>query len=114
MAKVGINGMKLYGYHGFFDEESIIGGWFVYDVDISYQLLKDNLNDELTKVIDYGTIAELIIKVNNERQKLIESLAFKLKDEIRIKFPFTDKITVRVSKLSPPLGKDIGLSYFEC
>ncbi len=113
MAKVGIKGIKLYGYHGFFKEESIIGAWFIYDVEVKYELDLENLNDSLQKVIDYGEIYEIVKAVNYKPKKLIETLAFEIKNEVIKKFGQID-VKIRVTKPNPPLGGDVGATFFEC
>lgn len=112
MAKVGIQEIKLYGYHGFFEEENLIGGWFVYDVEVEYDLDLKNLDDSLKKVIDYAEIFEIVKKVNAKPRKLIETLAFDIKQKITKKFGQIDS-KIRVTKLNPPLGGDVGATFFE-
>ena len=74
-----INKLKLFGYHGLFDEEKNKGQFFY--INISYKhKYKSNIQDNIGNVIDYSNICKDVESIfNAKRYNLLESLAKDIK-----------------------------------
>jgi dihydroneopterin aldolase len=95
----------FYGYHGVRSEEQSVGGKFEVDVDIYTNFELASKNDALQDTIDYHKVYRFMYQLALEQKYyLIETLATRIADNLLIKFPTIDKISVRVRKNNPPLG----------
>lgn len=95
----------FYGYHGVMSEEQSVGGKFEADVDIYTNFSKAATDDSLNETIDYHKVYKVLYRLALEQKYyLIEAVANKIADELLIKFPAIEKISVRVRKNNPPLG----------
>ena len=107
MAKILVEGIKIYAYHGCLKEESIIGGNYIVDISIDADLRKPSRSDKLNETIDYVTVYEIVKKEMSVRSKLIEHVAKRIFDKLKKKFPKTGSIQVKVTKLNPPIEGEV-------
>ena len=107
MAKILVEGIKLYAYHGCMKEEAIIGGNYIVDVCIEADMSKPSKSDNLNDAIDYVIVYEIVKKEMAVRSKLIEHVAKRILGKLKKCFPKTNTIEVRVTKLNPPIDGDV-------
>jgi dihydroneopterin aldolase len=107
MAKIYVEGIKFYAYHGCMDEEAVIGGNYVVDVCIEADLDKPAGSDELNDTIDYVTVYEIVKKEMAIRSKLIEHAAKRIHTALKRKFPKSEKIEIKVTKVNPPIPGEV-------
>ncbi len=95
--KYSIDKIKIFAYHGIYDEE-IKNGQFFY-VDFSYTTKIDKVNsDNITDVVDYKCVYDDIVKLFNvKRYNLLENLASFICTEIKLKHPI-EHIFIRITK----------------
>lgn len=113
MGKILIEGMEFYSYHGCFAEEQIVGNKFIVDVTIDYNIEMAAENDELNETINYQSVFMLVKKEMAIKSKLLENVSKRIADSIKENFPKIQQLTVRVSKVNPPLGGQIKLVAVE-
>lgn len=104
MAKILVQGIKLYGYHGCLDEEGKIGRTFVVDVCIEADVQKAAEDDKLSETINYVTIYEIVKEEMAIRSKLIEHVAKRIHSHLLKKFPQIKNAEVKVTKIDPPIN----------
>jgi dihydroneopterin aldolase len=98
-----LTGMRFYGYHGVYPEETRLGQSFVVDVELHAHLQAAGRTDDLELTVDYGKVYETVKEiVEGHPYKLIEALAEKLASVILEGFP-VDAVTVRVHKPKAPI-----------
>lgn len=107
MAKILVEGIKLYAYHGCIKEESIIGGNYSVDVTVEADVTKASKSDKLEETIDYVKIYEIVKKEMSVRSKLIEHVAQRILTSLKSRFPKTNSIEIKVTKLNPPIPGDV-------
>lgn len=107
MAKILVEGIKVYAYHGCMQEESIIGGNYSVDVTVEADITRAATSDKLEQTIDYVKIYEIVKKEMAARSKLIEHVAQRILTSLKRKFPKADSIEVKVTKLNPPIPGDV-------
>ena len=107
MAKILIEGIKLYAHHGCLKEEALIGGNYVVDVTIDADLSKPSRTDKLNDTIDYVIVFEVVKKEMAIPSKLIEHAAKRILDKLKKKFPKSRSIEVKVTKLNPPIPGEV-------
>ncbi len=104
MAKIIVQGIKLYGYHGCMDEEGKVGRTFIVDVVIEADIKKAASEDKLSDTINYVTVYEIVKEEMAIRSKLIEHVGKRIYDHLRSKFMLAKEIEVKVTKLDPPIN----------
>ena len=107
MAKILVEGIKLYAYHGCMEEEALIGGNYIVDVTIEANLDKPSKTDKIGDTIDYVTVYEIVKKEMAIRSKLIEHAAKRILDKLKKKFPKSESVEVKVTKLHPPIPGEV-------
>jgi 7,8-dihydroneopterin aldolase/epimerase/oxygenase len=71
-----INGIRGYGYTGFFDAEQELGQWFEVDLRISVDLSRCGDDDALAHTVDYSQVVQRVqTLLETSRCRTIERLA---------------------------------------
>ena len=110
---IGLEGMEFYSYHGVYTEEQKIGGKYIVDVWVHTDTQKAEQNDDLDGTVNYEQIYTAVQKNMQEPVKLIERLARKIIDDIRLFVVKEDTIRIKIRKINPPLGYKVEASVVE-
>src|SRR5688572_11446492 len=98
MDKIMLNQMSFYGYHGALLEENKLGQRFVVDVELHLNLQNAGKTDQLENSVDYSHVFFAVKQiVEEERFRLIETLAEKIAEGLLAKFSVPE-VLVRVIK----------------
>ena len=98
MVKIKINNMKIFGFHGVYEEEIKSGQEFILNLEYESSKNSNNfLNDNIKDAIDYiDVIQKIELYFNIKRFNLIENLAkyliSRLKDDFQLDYI---KITIK-------------------
>lgn len=107
MSVIEIEGMEFYAFHGHFDVEKIAGNRFLVNLKIEADLNKAGQTDKLEDTLDYQR-AYLIVKEEMAiPSDLLENVCSRIISRIKTEFPEAQKVTVKVSKMNPPMGGPI-------
>jgi 7,8-dihydroneopterin aldolase/epimerase/oxygenase len=88
-------GLEVFGRHGADDDEREHGRTYLYDVALE---IVEPLVDRLEATVDYRAVAECVREVSDqERYRLIETLAMEVADELLTRFR-AKRVQVRVRK----------------
>jgi dihydroneopterin aldolase len=105
--KIVLTGMRFYGYHGVYPEESRLGQSFLVDVELHANLRPAGLSDDLRQTIDYGRVYATVKSIIEGRPfKLIEAVAEHVAGQVLEGFPVTE-VVVRVHKPKAPIPGSI-------
>lgn len=108
MLTISLEEMKFHSGHGIYPEEKIIGNDFIVDVSIGIEG-KEAVAD-LSQTIDYVKVYEIISKEMSRPASMLETLAYSCVASIKQDFPQSKTIRIKISKLHPPMGGEIGKS----
>ncbi len=103
MLKIEVSHLKLYGYHGYYVEERILGTWYEYSVFYEGNIDSDYLMDSLDRTFNYESIVSVCREVNGSSASLIETLAIEIANRL-MAIAKIGKITVQVTKFNPAFG----------
>lgn len=113
MAIIALKGMRFHGFHGYYAEEQSVGNNYEIDVLINRDFSLDQLEDDLSKTINY----EMVYKVCKDQMeiphRLIETVAKNILDRIRENIGQDGKCKVSIRKLNPLLGGLVDYALFE-
>ncbi|MGB0165331.1 MAG: dihydroneopterin aldolase [Luteibaculum sp.] len=107
LAKLHIENLEVFAYHGCMEEEAMVGTRFTVDLALHYDLLNAALSDKLEDAVDYGAISELVKKELLHRNNLIETVALRLVNKIKERFKSVEKVDIKLTKHAPPINANV-------
>lgn len=97
--------IELYGRHGVFEEERVLGQRWIVDLDMQVDLRQAGLSDRLEHSINYAEIYHTVkAVVEEESYQLIEALTERLANVLLEQYFMISEVTVRVTKPHPPFN----------
>jgi len=103
-----VENMKVFAYHGCYKEEKIVGNnfrvWLRLEGDFSKAAETDNLHE----AVDYQKAVGVVKYEMEITSDLLEHVAKRILDGLYEEFNNLNKATVKVSKLNPPVGEEVG------
>lgn len=104
MGLIQIENMEFYAFHGHFREEQIVGNKFLLDLSIEADMSLPADSDNLKDAINYQLAYRLVKEEMEKKSKLLENIAKRILDTIYANFEGVRKVTVKISKMNPPMG----------
>ena len=102
MATLILSRITFEGHHGTTEGERKSLRTFEVDITIEASLSAARTSDNLDDTIDYSNVAETIVAIgSSESHHLIESLAGRMLDQVRVTFPLAH-FQIELRKLCPP------------
>ncbi|WP_418791359.1 dihydroneopterin aldolase [Phosphitispora sp. TUW77] len=102
--KILLSGMQFYGRHGVFPEEKSLGQKFIIDVELTLDLRKACVTDDVNHTINYADLYASVEKIVTQKNfNLIEALAESIAQEI-LQNNRIDQIKVKVCKPHAPIN----------
>lgn len=108
MGLIMIENMEFYSFHGHFKEERIVGNKFLVDLSIETDMKVASESDNLKDAVNYQRAYEIVKLQMDRKSYLLEHIAGRIIDAIYSEMTGISKITVKVSKMNPPMGGKIG------
>ncbi len=102
-SKIIIQGMHFKAHHGYYLEERKIGGQYIIDIEMEYDIRQAAEHDNLEDTINYEKIYQLCKSEMTFSRKLIETAALNLIEKIQEKFPGVQHMIVTIHKINPPI-----------
>lgn len=103
MGKIIFENINLYGFHGCMEEEKKIKSLFTIDLELNIDFQKSYLSDKLLDTIDYTYLYKIIQDEMLIRSNLIEHLANRIIQKIKIKIHNITFIKIKLCKIAPIL-----------
>jgi dihydroneopterin aldolase len=112
-AKIGLEDVRIFAPHGFFEEEHLMGNEFSIDVEVEATITGAAQNDDLGGTVNYATIYYLLQAEMKKPTQLLEALAYRMGNRIMNQFDSVSSVKLRLRKLNPPLGGKVGAAVVE-
>lgn len=98
-----LTGIEVYAHHGVHQFERDYGQRFIVDVDMTVDLQAAGTTDDLTKTVNYGTVARMVEgMLKSEPVNLLETLAERVCAEV-LRDTRVQQVAVTVHKPQAPL-----------
>ena len=108
MDKIHIKDLEIIGFHGAIPEEKVLGQKFVLSFELDVDLRQAGKNDDLTKTVHCGELAQ---KVEEEFTKtsydLIEKAAEEICEFVLLNYPLVKKVKLLLKKPWAPTRKHV-------
>jgi 7,8-dihydroneopterin aldolase/epimerase/oxygenase len=108
MGLIQIENMEFYSFHGHFKEERIVGNKFLVDLTIETDMKLPAESDNLKDAVNYQRVYEIVKSQMEMKSHLLEHIAGRILDAIYSEMKGITRVTVKVSKMNPPMGGKIG------
>lgn len=113
MATIGLEDVRFHAPHGFYEEEHLTGNEFSIDVEVEANISAAATQDDLGGTVNYGTIYYLLQAEMKKPTQLLEALAYRMASRIQRQFDQVSSVRLRLRKLNPPLGGQVGAAVVE-
>jgi len=101
--RITLTGLRASAFHGVLEHERANGQLFLIDVVVHLSLREAGANDELSVTINYGQLAERIVRaVESDPVDLIETVAERVAALV-LGYPLATQVEVTVHKPSAPI-----------
>ena len=103
-----IVGIKGFGYHGVFESERANGQDFYVDVELEVDLTRASVSDDVKDTINYAEVTDMVAEeISTNPVSLIEKLAGRIAERIKVTFAQVARVTVTVHKPQAPVAADV-------
>lgn len=104
MDEIIIKGLKLYGYHGVYNNEKKRGQFFEINVTLYLDTSNAGMGDNLDDTVNYAEACDfLAAEFEKNYVNLIETVANRLAKALLLKYPIVDSVDVEVCKPEAPI-----------
>lgn len=101
--RIVIQGIRAYGYTGYFPAEQTLGQWFSVDLILWLDLAPAGGSDRLEATVDYGSVVQGVQHwLKTETRQTLEALAETLSDRLLHQYPL-QRVQVSLTKCHPPI-----------
>ena len=113
MSVIRLENMAFYANHGCFAEEQAIGTRFRVDVALVTDTTKSQQSDNIADTVNYLEVYHMVKREMMIPSHLLEHVADRIANAILNEYPTVESLKVKISKLNPPLGGQIGCASVE-
>ena len=101
-----LSGMHFYAYHGYYESERMMGNYFVLNVSLQVDTF-DSAKAGIDDTINYEGLYQLCHQRMQKTELLLETVVFKLIEDIKSSYPQLIRGHVSLEKIGPQLGGKI-------
>ena len=109
MYTISLQNLEFYAYHGYYQEENLIGTNFIVDIHVKIEDKQLNKGD-LSQTVNYEIIFNIVKLRMNIKYILLEQFVKDVHDDILSNFNFAKSIEVIIRKTKVPINGMIGES----
>ena len=103
MLTISLARLEFDGRHGATAVERRASRKFEVDVELDVDASAAERTDKLADTIDYSKVAEIIVGIGTgEPHRMLESLARRMVDNVRGRYPAVKRVRLELRKLNPP------------
>ena len=105
-SKIYLDDMRFYAYHGVMEQERRVGGEYSVSLTVEADLADAVCTDDVADTINYAELYTLVKHEMTVPSKLLEHVAGRIGQRVIAEHERITALTVRVTKLNPPIGAD--------
>jgi dihydroneopterin aldolase len=102
-----LKGLRFYAQHGWHEVEALTGNEFEIAITASFTP-PDAVIANIDQTISYVDIYQIAKETFAVREKLLETCAMKMAENIYNRFPILNVITISITKLTAPITQFTG------
>ena len=105
-SKIYLDDMRFYACHGVMEQERRVGGEYSVSLTAEVELTEAVRTDDVADTVNYAELYTLVEREMAVPSKLLEHVAGRIGRCAMESFERITTLTVRVTKLNPPMGAD--------
>ena len=105
-SRIYLDDMRFYAYHGVMEQERLVGGEYSVLLAVEADLTEAVRTDDVADTVNYAALYEVVKGEMAVPSKLLEHVAGRIGRRALDKFERITTLTIRVTKLNPPMGAD--------
>lgn len=114
MGKIGLENCKFFAYHGYYDDEKKKGNSFEVNLTVEFDFSSAAKSDDLNVGLNYEQLYAIVKNImEGDSVNLLEHLARKIIDKIKVSFKGINLVRVKIAKLAPPIQGNIQSVWIE-
>jgi len=102
-----LENMEFYAFHGCYEQEKRVGNRFIvnlkFTTDATLAAASDNVSDTVSYLDVYGVVKRQM-EITSD---ILENVVDRILSSLAEAFPAIETMSVKVSKMTPPLGGQI-------
>lgn len=102
-----LENMEFYAFHGCYREEKIVGNKFIVYLRAEVDASVASKTDSVADTVSYLELYQIVKQQMEQGSNILEHVAKRILDAITTKYESISKLSVKISKLNPPLGGQI-------
>ena len=110
---IGIEGIKIFAHHGYYELEQKIGKEFIIDIYLTLDLNASGESDAIKDTFNYEQAILICIQEMDINSRLLEHVAHRIANKIKSASSALVKVTVRISKPHPVLSVQLDRFFVE-
>ena len=99
-----LKGLRFHARHGVLPQEKVVGGDYVVNLRVHYNISKAMKTDDVNDTLNYALLLDIIKKEMAEPSNLLEHVAGRIGQTVIEHFDEVEDVTISITKLNPPLG----------
>jgi dihydroneopterin aldolase len=103
-----LENMEFFAYHGCFAEEQITGNKFTVNLKVITDESMSAVSDSLDDAVNYQSVYNIVAREMKQTSKLLENVCRRILDAVYAEIKNIKYVSVKVSKLNPPMGGKTG------
>lgn len=108
---VALEGLEFHAFHGVYPHERESGNFFEVDVSVETDFTEAEESDDLSGTVNYETLFRIVKEEMDMPSRLLESVAANIVTHIMNDLPAVKSVSLKISKLNPPIGGKCRSSY---
>ena len=105
-SKIYLDDIRFYAYHGVMEQERRVGGEYSVSLIVEADLTQAIGTDDVADTVNYAELYALVKREMDVPSKLLEHVAGRIGQSAMREFERITTLTIRVTKLNPPMGAD--------
>ena len=105
-SKIYLDEMRFYAYHSVMEQERLVGGEYSVSLAVEADLTEAVRTDDVANTVNYAALYEVVKSEMAVPSKLLEHVAGRIGRRALDMFERITTLTIRVTKLNPPMGAD--------
>ena len=101
-----LDDMRFYAYHGVMEQERLVGGEYSVSLAVEADLTAAVNSDDVADTINYADLYALVEREMTVPSRLLEHVAGRIGQRAMEEYHRITTLTVKVTKLNPPMGAD--------
>lgn len=107
MSKISLKNMEFHAYHGCLEHEKQLGNTFYVTATLILDTELAGTTDRLEDTLNYQHVYDIVKAEMAIPSNLIEHIARRIVDALLQNLPQIESITLKLTKLNPPLGAKV-------